>query len=348
MIYLVRHGETEWNKLKKIQGKQDISLNDTGREQAYITKQELEDIPIDLIIASPLKRAKETAEIINQGRNIPMILDERVKERDFGEFEGKDISYVDSSNAWDYYANGRHNNMENIQDFFKRIYDFLDDITVRYKDMSVLIVSHGGVSIPAYCYFNDYIPKGSLIKAGIILGNCEVICFGKEEVIDIYDENKNKTGRTKIRHKEVLEPGEYILGAQAVIINSNDEILISKRARNKKLLPSKWECNAGAIHSGEDVLDGLKREIYEELGITLDKDKAIFLKTALNGNIFKEIFVFRKDVSLDEIKFIDGEAEDAKWVNIDEFMRMFDAGEIVYNVNIDRDDYINALNLLRK
>ena len=105
MIYIVRHGQTDWNLLGKVQGKQDISLNEKGREQAALTKKDLDNKEIDLIIVSPLKRALETAEIINKDRNIPMIIDYRIKERDFGEFEGQEFNIIDTRPFWDYYIN---------------------------------------------------------------------------------------------------------------------------------------------------------------------------------------------------------------------------------------------------
>ena len=83
-ILLTRHGQTEWNLLKKVQGKADIELNEKGVKQAEETRDSLKNEEIDLILCSPLKRAIQTAEIINQGRNIKMIIDERVSERDFG------------------------------------------------------------------------------------------------------------------------------------------------------------------------------------------------------------------------------------------------------------------------
>ena len=182
MIYIVRHGETDWNVLGKVQGKQDISLNEKGREQALLTKKDLDNKEIDLIITSPLKRAKETAEIINKDRNLPMIVDDRIKERDFGEFEGELFTILDTKPFWDYYINEEYKEAESVQEFFKRIYDFLDDIIVKYKDMNVLLVTHGGVSLPVHCYFNKIIPEGSLIKANIMLDNCEVKEFRLEDL----------------------------------------------------------------------------------------------------------------------------------------------------------------------
>ena len=73
-ILLTRHGQTEWNLLGKVQGKADIELNKKGMQQAEETRYYLENEKIDLILCSPLKRAVQTAEIINQGRNIPMII----------------------------------------------------------------------------------------------------------------------------------------------------------------------------------------------------------------------------------------------------------------------------------
>lgn len=171
--------------------------------------------------------------------------------------------------------------------------------------------------------------------------------MNSQEKVDIYDENKNKTGKVKIRHKDTLEPGEFIIGVQAIILNSQKQMLISQRSELKEKAPLKWECNGGALLAGEDVVDGIVREIYEELGIKLDKDKAIYLKTARNAHRFKEIYLFEKDILIDEIKFADGEAIATKWVNIEEFIRMFNSGEIVDNVDFCEEDYKKCLTLLK-
>lgn len=82
-ILLTRHGQTDWNLLKKVQGKADIELNEKGIQQAETTRDFLKEKSIDLILCSPLKRAIQTAEIINQGRNIRIIIDERVSSLKF-------------------------------------------------------------------------------------------------------------------------------------------------------------------------------------------------------------------------------------------------------------------------
>ena len=88
MLYIVRHGETDWNRMKKVQGHTDIPLNDYGRHLAEETAEGMKEIRLDLGFTSPLKRARETAEIILAGRNIPLIDEERIKEIGFGRYEG--------------------------------------------------------------------------------------------------------------------------------------------------------------------------------------------------------------------------------------------------------------------
>lgn len=171
-LYVTRHGQTDWNVQQKVQGKADISLNDKGRKQAKETAKKLKSEKIDLIICSPLKRAKETAQAINKGRNIPVIYDDKISERDFGEFEGKQKDQFDFQGFWSYKQNQHYEKAEDIRNFFKRVYSMLDEITDKYQGKRLLIVSHGGVSIPIECYFNGIPNQESLLNLAI--GNCEV------------------------------------------------------------------------------------------------------------------------------------------------------------------------------
>lgn len=87
-IYLIRHGETDWNLQRLLQGSTDIPLNENGLELARVTAQGLKDVPFDRIYTSPLKRARQTAEILRGERNIPIIEEPRLKEICFGIYEG--------------------------------------------------------------------------------------------------------------------------------------------------------------------------------------------------------------------------------------------------------------------
>ena len=181
-LYVVRHGQTNWNVERKVQGKADVDLNLKGIEQAQITSQNLRNEKIDLIICSPLKRADQTAQIINEGRNIPLIYDERISERDYGELEGTKKEDFDLKGFWSYKSNYNYDRAENIRDFFERVYIFLDSVKKDYKDKNVLLVCHGGISMPIECYFNGIPEDDNLLK--LELENCEIIKYDIEEIED--------------------------------------------------------------------------------------------------------------------------------------------------------------------
>lgn len=153
-IYVVHHGQTEWNVLKKMQGSADIPLNEKGIDQAKQTKQNLNNINIDMMFCSPLIRAKQTAEIINEGRDLNIVFDERLRERNYGEFEGTSKSSFNYNDFWAYNKNLKYDIAENVQDFFSRIYNFLDEIKTNYSDKNILIVCHAGVVKAIECYAN--------------------------------------------------------------------------------------------------------------------------------------------------------------------------------------------------
>ena len=91
-LYLVRHGETDWNKSKKIQGQVDIPLAPKGIEQAEMTSEGMKDIPFDHIFSSPLKRAYKTAQVVRRDRPIEIVRDDRLKEMKFWNVRRKDQS----------------------------------------------------------------------------------------------------------------------------------------------------------------------------------------------------------------------------------------------------------------
>lgn len=170
-LYITRHGQTDGNVNKIMDGIRDIPLNETGILQANKAKEELKDIKFDLIICSPLTRTRQTMEIININK-CPVVFDKGIIERDCGEFTGKGFDSLDRDIYWNYYANAKYERAENIQDFYIRISDYLDQLKIKYRDKTILLVSHGGVSRIVNCYFNG-IPKSGDLR-GLELNNCEV------------------------------------------------------------------------------------------------------------------------------------------------------------------------------
>lgn len=170
------------------------------------------------------------------------------------------------------------------------------------------------------------------------------------ELWDIYDLNKKKTGRTAERGVYEFQKGEYHIVVTAIIMNSKNEILISKRASHKKH-PLMWECNGGSILVGESSLEGILRELKEELGLEFTKKEAIFLKQIRRDKVipdFKDLWLFRKDIDIKDVTFPDGEAIEAKWVTIDKFIEMFNENEIVKTVDFGIEDYNRALEIQQR
>ena len=86
-IIVVRHGQTDWNVKDLLQGRTDIELNENGKNQTIETANKLVNMQIDAIYVSPLKRTIDTAQQINNTRNLNMLIDNRLIERGFGDFE---------------------------------------------------------------------------------------------------------------------------------------------------------------------------------------------------------------------------------------------------------------------
>lgn len=142
MIYLVRHGQTDWNIEKKTQGHTDIPLNENGMKQARVLAQKISHLKIDKIISSDLLRAKETAEIINESFGKEIILDTRIREINYGILEGVPRDTL-TQDTWDIF----NNNPEQLKaepkvHIFERIKSFFDELQDS-KD-NILIVTHGG------------------------------------------------------------------------------------------------------------------------------------------------------------------------------------------------------------
>lgn len=154
-LYMMRHGETDWNKVRRLQGKSDIPLNEFGRMLAEKTREGLREVPFDLVITSPLSRARETAMIVKGDREIPVIEDARIEEMCFGAYEGlycKGENFNIPDEEFHRFFDDPVNyhpaeDGETFPEFCGRVEGFLQELFQKkeYEDSTVLISVHGAV-----------------------------------------------------------------------------------------------------------------------------------------------------------------------------------------------------------
>lgn len=152
-IYLIRHGETDWNKIKRLQGITDIPLNAYGIELAEKTADGLKDVPFDLIFTSPLIRARKTAEIIRGERLIPIIPTEGLREISFGAYEGltylPDRYNIPKPGFRKFFDDPEHYDTppegESLEHLRQRTSSFVRSVTENpeYEEKTILMASHG-------------------------------------------------------------------------------------------------------------------------------------------------------------------------------------------------------------
>ena len=163
-IYFIRHGETIWNKEKKIQGQSDIPLNEYGKELAHITAEAIKDIPFDIVYSSPLIRAKETAEILVKNRNLEIYEHPLLTEMSFGEGEGESLPQIHTHPEMKLH-NFIHNpgeytppaGGETFEELYERCKTFIENyiLPVEHEYASMLIVGHGALIRGMIHYINQ-------------------------------------------------------------------------------------------------------------------------------------------------------------------------------------------------
>ena len=205
-LYIVRHGETDWNKKKLVQGRKDIPLNEYGRHLARETSYGMRQYQIDLAYTSPLRRAKETAEILLDGRNISLYEDQRIQEISFGSYEG--MSCVDKTKeenlAFQKFFQDTGNyippeDAESVEQLYERTGEFLKSLeeSKKLKDKNLLISTHGAAmtamlnrmrgSLSVEHFWKNEVPPNCSVTIAELEGSGfkiiqEGIIFYKEEV----------------------------------------------------------------------------------------------------------------------------------------------------------------------
>ena len=160
------------------------------------------------------------------------------------------------------------------------------------------------------------------------------------EIWDIYDIHKNK--KNKLHKRGVpLDNDDYHIVIHAWVVNSNDEVILTKRHSSKKICPNMWECTEGSIVAGEDSVEGAVRELKEEIGLDFKIDEAKFFTSFVLdfSNTIIDSYVFKRDVDINDLVLQENEVSDAKIVNEKVYREMCRIGEVVESLRYFYDLY---------
>ena len=152
-LYVIRHGETNMGK-NKIIATEDEPLNSNGIEQAVNVGKELRKLNIDLVYCSPIERAKHTLKLLNLDKSIPVVIENRIKERDMGIYENVSFDDLDWESFWGYNSDLKYDELESMKSVYKRVSNFLDELKLKQSNKNILLVTHGGIARAIYWYFN--------------------------------------------------------------------------------------------------------------------------------------------------------------------------------------------------
>lgn len=181
MLYIMRHGKTDWNALHKLQGHTDIPLNEEGRNMAREAAEQYRLVHFDVCFSSPLVRAEETAQIVLKDRQIPIITDDRLMEMGFGIYEGiQDSFQIPDCPINVLFKDPVHyqpvEGGESLEQLFERTGNFLKEVVkpLLEQDKDVLIVGHGAMNSAIISQVRK-LPLEEFWSTGI--KNCRLICL---------------------------------------------------------------------------------------------------------------------------------------------------------------------------
>jgi len=315
-FYIVRHGESEWNSKKLIQGQTPhIPLTNNGKNQAKKLGDKLKSIDFDKVFSSDLLRAKQTAEIITLDKKIVVATIKALRERNFGSYTGKPVTlYLSdlkkmiekrSQLSNDLQMNFRiHKDIETDSEIVSRLILFLRETAVAYQGKKILIVAHGGLMSALLIHLGYY--TYTEIKNSHGISNTSYIVVQSDgtdffltdtygvdvkgriiEIIDIVDEENNILYQAS--KKQAHEKGLLHRCVMAMLVDSKGRWLLVKPRSHKQDAGQYVAPVGGHIKAGESDVDALNREVAEEIGIKGFKHKLIGRK------IFNRTVLDRKE-----------------------------------------------------
>ena len=170
-LYISRHGQTPWNVEDLICGRTDVPLTEVGQQQALRLAESALDKGIDVILCSPMLRARQTAQAVSDAIGVPVQIDERLMELNFGVFEGKSRFDPDFRHIRAQFPT-RYPGGESAFDLAHRVYGCLEDVQREHGGKTVLLVCHGGVCRMIRSWFQDL---GNDEYSGYFASNAELV-----------------------------------------------------------------------------------------------------------------------------------------------------------------------------
>jgi 2,3-bisphosphoglycerate-dependent phosphoglycerate mutase len=178
-ILLIRHGQTDWNRDRRIMGQRPIPLNEVGREEAAKTAQSLKDTPLDAVYSSPVLRAMETAEFLLQGRGLALHPAPHVAEIDYGDWIGKTFDEVMGEEAFHIYHKTPHHAQppggEKMLDVYRRSTEFIEELRKKHPGGRVAVVSHADVIKTILVHYLN-LQLNDILKLRIDNGSLSLLC----------------------------------------------------------------------------------------------------------------------------------------------------------------------------
>ena len=166
-ILLARHGETDWNLGRRVQGHTDIPLNAAGVDQARVLAEQLADEPLTAVFSSDLSRAIDTAKAVADRHGLEVTMDPLLREKNFGTWEG--LTDVEIAERFPDAQRGQWGDGETTEEVAERVRGVLDRIRELHPDGRVLVVSHGGALRAALAALS--IEHGPIGNCAVFRGN---------------------------------------------------------------------------------------------------------------------------------------------------------------------------------
>ncbi|OGE32079.1 hypothetical protein A2631_03095 [Candidatus Daviesbacteria bacterium RIFCSPHIGHO2_01_FULL_44_29] len=198
-LYIVRHGQTDWNVQKLLQGQQDSALTELGITQAKELQETLREIHFDGIFSSDLLRTKKTAEIIVLERQLAVQTTKLLRERNFGKFEGRPYAELDKEIAESFKDYEKLSDeqkfkfktadIESDEELFLRFNIWLREIAAAFAGKTILVVSHGGMirSLLIHLGYGTYsqIPHSGIANGGFVKIESDGVDYFIKEVVGV-------------------------------------------------------------------------------------------------------------------------------------------------------------------